>query len=65
MAKISDALEIEVRAELTIPDETIERCLKIVEMWLDDNPDKFISGGYRDKKGKTLPFRIERRSDDA
>lgn len=65
MAKISDALEIEVKAKLTIPDATIERCLKLVEMWLEDNPDKRISGGFRQKNGKTMPFVIERRSDDA
>lgn len=56
-------LAVEVKARLNIPDTTIERCLKLVEMWLEDNPDKRISGGYR-SGGKILPFRIERRDDD-
>lgn len=63
MTKI-DTFAVEVEAKLTIPDATIERCLRLVEMWLEDNPDKFISGGFRGADGKTTPFRIERRSDD-
>jgi len=59
-----DTLELTVEAKLTISDQTIERCLKVVEMWLEDNPDKFISGGFRGADGKTTPFRIERRADD-
>lgn len=63
MTKI-DTFAVEVEAKLTIPDQTIERCLKFVEMWLEDNPDKFISGGFRGADGKIMPFVIERRSDD-
>ena len=39
MAKVSD---ITVDVKVKIPDETICRCLRILEMWMDDNPDKNI-----------------------
>lgn len=39
MAK-ADSITFNVR--LNIPDETICRCLRILEMWMDDNPDKRI-----------------------
>jgi hypothetical protein len=55
----ADGLTIEVTA--TIPDKTVERCLRLIEMWLADNPDKRISGGLRDADGKVMPFKIERR----
>lgn len=64
MSKKIDALSIEVNAKLTIPDETVERCLKLVEMWLNDNPDKRIRGGFREEDGRIMPFKIERRVDD-
>lgn len=37
-------LTIEVTAKLTVSDETARRCLKLLEMWQNDNPDKFIQG---------------------
>lgn len=47
-------LTIDVYATLTVSDETVRRCLKLLEMWQDDNPDRFIQGekiattdGYR------------------
>lgn len=47
-------LTIEVKASLSVSDETARRCLKLLEMWQEDNPDKFIQGeriattdGYR------------------
>jgi hypothetical protein len=33
---------IDVNAKLTIPDETAKRCMTLLEMWMDDNPDKNI-----------------------
>ena len=36
------ATSITVDVNVTIPDSTIVRCLRILEMWLDDNPDKQI-----------------------
>ncbi len=58
----AEKLQIEVAAKLTIPDETVERCLHLIEMWLNDNPGKRIFGGYW-SGGKVLPFRIENRED--
>lgn len=36
------SLEINVDARLTVSDETAERCLRLLEMWQDDNPCKMI-----------------------
>ena len=43
MAKIED-LTVEVRATVTVSDETAERCLRLLEMWQADHPDKRILG---------------------
>lgn len=41
---IADRMTVDVTARLTVPDETIERCLRLLEMWQEDNPDKYIEG---------------------
>ena len=35
-------LMVEIAAKLTIPDETVKRCMALLEMWMDDNPGKII-----------------------
>ena len=35
---------VNVAARITVSDEMAERCLRILEMWQDDNPDKMIVG---------------------
>lgn len=40
MAK--NALSVEITAELGVSDETAKRCMALLEMWLDDNPEKNI-----------------------
>lgn len=54
MAKLPDCITIGVKME--IPPETICRCLRILEMWMDDNPYKaiivdreFCTDGYHHK----------------
>lgn len=37
-----EKIDIDVNANVTIPDKTVERCLRLIEMWMDDNPDKRI-----------------------
>jgi hypothetical protein len=39
---MAKATEITVDVRVNIPDETICRCLRILEMWMDDNPDKRV-----------------------
>jgi len=39
---MAKATEITVGVRVNIPDETICRCLRVLEMWMDDNPDKNI-----------------------
>lgn len=41
MAKL-DELTIEVATKLTVSDETANRCMALLEMWMHDNPDKNI-----------------------
>ena len=53
-------VKAEIRAKFTIPDETAERCLRILEMYLQDNPEKCISGGDL-FEGKVSPLRLEER----
>ena len=39
---MAKATEITVDVKVNIPDETICRCLRVLEMWMDDNPNKWI-----------------------
>lgn len=57
----ADKIGIEITARLTIPKETVEGCLKLIEMWLNDNPAMCIAGGARHEDGKVEPFKLERR----
>lgn len=34
--------ELTIDVVVGIPDETIKRCCRIIEMWMDDNPDAQI-----------------------
>lgn len=43
MAKGTELL-VEIKAALIIPNETIESCLKLLEIWQENNPDKYIEG---------------------
>lgn len=56
-------ITVDVNARLSIPQETVERCLLLIEMYLNDNQDVRISGGVRDADGKVEPFKIERAGD--
>ena len=38
----AEKLEIPIYAELTVTDETADRCLRILEMWMDDHPHETI-----------------------
>lgn len=37
-------ITVNVSAKIDVSDETAARCLKLLEMWSDDNPDKTIEG---------------------
>ena len=59
----SSELTVEVKASLTVSDETAKRCLKLLEMWWDDNPDAdILCDTTMQKDGITHKFRIERRN---
>ena len=38
----ADNLTVTVNTKVVIPNETAERCMRLLEMWMDDNPDKTI-----------------------
>lgn len=59
----ADKLTVEVKANLTVSDETAKRCLKLLEMWWDDNPNAdIICDTTMRKDGISHKFRIERRN---
>jgi len=45
---------ITVNVKVSIPGETIERCLRILEMWMDDHPHERI---VVDREMATTGFR--------
>lgn len=55
MAKVKD-LTVTVNANLTVTDETAQRCLRLLEMWQADNPDKQVLGEWIPGRGTV--FRI-------
>lgn len=58
-----DEINVEVKAEMRISDETVNGCLKLIQWWLNDNPDKRIVGGVRNANGKVEKLRIETRKE--
>lgn len=59
----SDKITVEVNAEMRVSDETVNRCLKLIQWWLNDNPDKRIVGGMRNADGKIDDLRMETRKE--
>ena len=39
---MTNKFSVELTAELTVSDETARRCMVLLEMWMEDNPDKNI-----------------------
>ena len=42
-----------IRVRFEIDDESVDRCLRILEWYLDDHPDKMICGERSGADGKT------------
>ena len=58
MAQIGN-ITIDVDMKVTVSDESAERSLKILEMWQEDNPNKFIEGReVETETGKKILYRI-------
>ena len=57
-----DELHVQVNADMSVSEDTVKRCLKLIEWWLSDNPDKRIVGGYRGPDDKIEELRIESRA---
>jgi len=55
MANLKD-LTVTVSANLTVSDETAKRCLRLLEMWQSDNPDRKIEGEWMEHN--RVEFRI-------
>lgn len=37
---MASAVNVTVDVKISIPDETVCRCLRVLEMWMDDNPER-------------------------
>lgn len=57
----SNMFEIVGQINLDVADEVIELCLKLIEIWLNQNQGKIIVGGTQLENGKIEPLRIEDR----
>ena len=59
MAKVKE-LTVDVTARMTVSDETACRCLRLLEMWMDDHPEAAI---IVDRENTTLGWRHHARID--
>lgn len=44
MAKNDFDFSIDVDVNLSVTDKTVDKCLRILEMWLEDHPGYYIVG---------------------
>jgi hypothetical protein len=58
-----DELSVEVSAKIGVPEKTILRCLRLIEWYLNDHPEKHIIGGTRLVDGTIEELRLEDRDD--
>ena len=66
MAKLED-LTMKVNVNISVSDETIETCLRLITIWLNEDPRRAIRGGERHDDGKIEPLKIDKsnwRADD-
>ena len=56
---VADTLEVKVKASIYIDDATADLCLKVVQMYLDQNADKMIV--YENKSDGGVILRYEPR----
>lgn len=57
---MAKADSITVNVKVGIPNETIERCLRILEMWMDDHPhERIVVDREMTTKGFRHNIRIE------
>lgn len=54
-------MAITVTAGLDISEDTVKLCLTVIEYWLNNHPEKRITGGYRNDNGKIDHLIIEDR----
>ena len=46
--------EITVSVKTTVSDETAERCMRLLEMWMDDNPGKTLLCDVEEADGRLI-----------
>lgn len=54
----AEKITFKVAARLAVSDETAERCLRLLEMWQDDNPDKNIIVDVEDMEDGSLRHKM-------
>ena len=47
-----------INAKISVSDETAETCLRLIEIWLNEDVTRAIHGGARHEDGKIEPLRI-------
>ena len=57
MAK-NDEITVAVSVKLSVSDDTVETCLRLIEMWLNEDVTRAIRGGVRNDDGRVDPLRI-------
>lgn len=55
---------ITIPISVTISDSTAELCLKIIQLWLEADERRRISGGCRNEDGTIEPFMIKYKEND-
>ena len=54
--ELKGGLSVTVSANITVSDSTAERCLRLLEMWQEDNPDSRIL--CENREDGTIAMRI-------
>ena len=60
-----NSVKMDVDVDIKISDSTAEKCLRILELWQNDNPDKEIIGMKKPGQEKTtFLIRIKTKGED-
>ena len=51
-------IKVSADFDMNVSNATMEKCIKILNWWLKENPDKRIVGGGRKPNGKVEKLRI-------
>lgn len=55
-----DELSVKINVGLSVSKETVEGCLHLITMWLNEDPHRAIRGGARHEDGRVEPLTIDK-----